>query len=168
MRDTEGCIIRWCVLQTDIEDRKRAEAAQRETQRELRQSEQLSASIVHEINQPLASVVTNAHAAQIWLSHDPPNVERAQATLERIVRDGHSAADVVSRIRALFREAAPVKGLVDLNQIVAEVLRVLADELRENNMIVAIDLEAALPMVEADHIQIQQALINLVHNAAEA
>jgi signal transduction histidine kinase len=112
--------------------------------------------------------VTNAHACQTWLSHDPPNLERAQATLERIIRDGHSAAEVVRRIRALFKEAAPVKALLDVNEIVAAVLRVLSDELRDNGIMVQTDLEDDLPMVEADPVQIQQTLINLVHNAIEA
>jgi signal transduction histidine kinase len=129
---------------------------------------EMSASIAHEINQPLASVVTNAHACQTWLSHDPPNLERAQATLDRIIRDGHSAAEVVRRIRALFKEAAPVKAPLDMNQIVAEVLRVLSDEVRDNSIIVQTDLEDGLPMIEADHVQIQQMLVNLVHNAIEA
>jgi C4-dicarboxylate-specific signal transduction histidine kinase len=128
----------------------------------------MSASIAHEINQPLASVVTNAHACHTWLSHDPPNLERAQATLDRIIRDGHSAAEVVRRIRALFKEAAPIKAPLDMNQIVAEVLRVLSDEVRDNSIIVETDLEDGLPMIEADHVQIQQMLINLVHNAIEA
>jgi C4-dicarboxylate-specific signal transduction histidine kinase len=74
----------------------------------------------------------------------------------------------VRRIRALFKQAAPVKALLDINQIVAEVLRVLSDELRDNDVIVATDLEADLPMIEADQVQIQQTLINLVHNAMEA
>ena len=113
-------------------------------------------------------MVTNAHASQTWLSHDPPNVERAQATLERIIRDGHSAAEVVRRIRALFKEAAPVKARVDINQLVAEVLRVLSDELRDNGITVETDLEANRPWLRADHVQIQQTLINLVHNAMEA
>ena len=135
-------------LLTDIDDRKSAEDALRSTQTRLSRARQvatvaeLSASIAHEINQPLASVVTNAHASQTWLSHDPPNVERAQATLERIIRDGHSAAEVVRRIRALFKEAAPVKALVDINQLVAEVLGVLSDELSDNGITVKTDLEA--------------------------
>jgi signal transduction histidine kinase len=129
---------------------------------------ELSASIAHEINQPLASVVTNAHACQTWLSHEPPNLERAQAILKRIIRDGHSAAEVVQRIRALFKETAPVKAPLDLNQIVAEVLSVLSDELRDNGIIVETDLEDGLPMIEADRVQIQQMLINLVHNAIHA
>jgi PAS domain S-box-containing protein len=185
VRDADGRILRWCVLQTDIDERKRAEEALRQSERELEEAlrstrrklsaamqiatvAELSASIAHEINQPLASVVTNAHACQTWLTHDPPNLERAQATLDRIIRDGHSAAEVVRRIRALFKEAAPVKGPLDMNQIVAEVLRVLSDELRDKSIIVRTELEADLPMIEADHVQIQQTLINLVHNAMEA
>jgi C4-dicarboxylate-specific signal transduction histidine kinase len=150
------------------------EEALRSTQRNLSAARQiatvaeLSASIAHEINQPLASVVTNAHATQAWLSHDPPNLERARAILERIIRDGHSAAEVVRRIRALFKEAAPVKASSDINQIAAEALHVLSDELRDNSIIVATALETDLPMIEADQVQIQQTLVNLVHNAIEA
>ncbi len=172
--DPGGRVVCWYSVSIDINDTREMEEILRSTRRKLSSVMQvatvaeLSASIAHEINQPLASVVTNAHAAQTWLSHDPPNLERAQATLERIVRDGHSAADVVSRIRALFKEAAPVKALVDMNQIVAEVLRVLSDELRDNNIAVETDLDVDVPMIEADHVHIQQTLINLVHNAAEA
>jgi signal transduction histidine kinase len=89
-------------------------------------------------------------------------------TLERIIRDGHSSAEVVRRIRALFKEAAPVKASLDINQLVAEVLRVLSDELRDNGIVAETALEADLPMIEADQVQIQQTLINLVHNAIEA
>jgi C4-dicarboxylate-specific signal transduction histidine kinase len=158
----------------DITDNREMEEVLRSTRRKLSAAMQiatvaeLSASIAHEINQPLASVVTNAHACQAWLLHDPPNLERAQTTLERIIRDGHSAAEVVRRIRALFKEAAPVKAPLDMNQIVAEVLRVLSDELRDNSVIVETELEPDLPMIEVDRVQIQQTLINLVHNAIEA
>ena len=174
MRDAEGRVVRWYALLTDIDDRKSAEEALRGTQTRLSRARQaatvaeLSASIAHEINQPLASVVTNAHACQTWLAHDPPNLERALPTLERIIRDGHSAAEVVRRIRALFKESAPVKVPVDMNQIVVDVLRVLSDELRDNAIIVETELEPDLPVVEADQVQIQQTLINLVHNAIEA
>ena len=174
LRARDGHVVCWYAVKIDINDTREMEETLRSTRRKLSAAMQvatvaeLSASIAHEINQPLASVVTNAHAAQTWLLHDPPNLERAQAILERIIRDGHSAAEVVRRIRALFKEAAPVKTLLDVNQIVAEVLRVLAHELRDNNISVATDLGADLPMVAADHVQIQQTLINLVHNAIEA
>ncbi len=172
--DRDGHVVCWYSVSFDINDSKEMEETLRGTRRKLSAAMQvatvaeLSASIAHEINQPLASVVTNAEAAQTWLSHDPPNLERTRATLERIVRDGHSAAEVVRRIRALFKEATPVKAPLDMNQILAEVLHVLSDELRDNCIIVATDLEADLSMIEADHVQIQQTLINLVHNAIEA
>jgi PAS domain S-box-containing protein len=172
--DGDGRVLCWYSVSFDINDSREMEEILRSTRRKLSAAMQiatvaeLSASIAHEINQPLASVVTNAHAAQTWLSHDPPNLERAQTILDRIVRDGHSAAEVVRRTRALFKKTAPVKALLAFNEIVAEVLHVLSDELRDNSIIVATELEADLPMIEADHVQLQQTLINLVHNATEA
>jgi PAS domain S-box-containing protein len=172
--DRDGRVVCWYSVGFDITDSREIEETLRSTRRKLSIAMQiatvaeLSASIAHEINQPLASVVTNAHACQTWLSHDPPNLERAQATLERIIRDGHSAAEVVRRIRALFKEAAPVKAPLDINQIVAEVLRVLSDELRDNSIVVETELAVDLPRIVGDHVQIQQTLINLVHNATEA
>jgi PAS domain S-box-containing protein len=174
LRDRNGRVVCWYSVGFDITDSREMEEMLRSTRRKLSATMQiatvaeLSASIAHEINQPLASVVTNAHACQTWLSHDPPNLERAQATLERIIRDGHSAADVVRRIRALFKATAPVKARLDMNRTVAEVLRVLSDEVRDNSIIVETDLADGLPMIEADHVQIQQMLVNLVHNAIEA
>ncbi len=172
--DRDGRVVCWYSVSFDIHDSREMEEMLRSTRRKLSAAMQiatvaeLSASIAHEINQPLASVVTNAHACQTWLSHDPPNLERAQMTLERIIRDGHSAAEVVRRIRALFKEAAPVKALLDVNQVVAEALRLLSDEVRDHDIAVETDLAADLPMIEADRVQLQQTLINLVHNAIEA
>jgi PAS domain S-box-containing protein len=172
--DSEGRVVCWYTVSLDIDDSKEMEETLRSTRRKLSTAMQiatvaeLSASIAHEINQPLASVVTNADAAQTWLSHDPPNLEKARATLERIIRDGHSAAEVLRRIRALFKEAAPVKAPLDINQIIAEVLGVLSEELRDNSIVVETELKADLPLIDADNVQIQQTLINLVHNAAEA
>ena len=172
--DRSGRVVCWYFVSVDVNDHREMEEALRSTRRKLSAAMQIatvaemSASIAHEINQPLASVVTNAHACQTWLSHDPPNLERAQATLERIIRDGHSAADVVRRIRALFKQAAPVKTPLDINQIVAEVLRVLSDELRDNSIVVETELAIDLPRIVGDQVQIQQTLINLVHNATEA
>ena len=172
--DRDGRVVCWYSVAIDIHDGREIEEVLRSTRRKLSSAMQiatvaeLSASIAHEINQPLASVVTNAHAAQSWLSHSPPNLERLRPILERIIRDGHSAAEVVQRIRGLFKDAAPVKAPLDINQTVAEVLNVLSDELRDNSILVETELEADLPMIEADHVQVQQTLINLVHNAVEA
>jgi PAS domain S-box-containing protein len=174
LSDRDDRVVCWYSVSFDINDSREIEDALRSTRQKLSVARQiatvaeLSASIAHEINQPLASVVTNAHACQAWLSHEPPNLERAGVTLDRIIRDGHSAADVVRRIRALFKEAAPVKALLDVNQVVAELLGLLTEELRGNGVVVDTDLATDLPMIEADQVQIQQVLINLVHNAIDA
>ncbi len=110
MRNAEGTIVQWNVICLDIESEVRVQEELRLAQERLARASQaaslaeLSASIAHEVNQPLAAVVANSHACQRWLSADPPNVERAKITSERIIRDANSAADVVSRIRALFKQ----------------------------------------------------------------
>jgi PAS domain S-box-containing protein len=172
--DGDGQVVCWYSVSFDVNDSREMEEALRVTRRKLSAAMQiatvaeLSASIAHEINQPLTSVLNNAYAGQRWLLHEPPNLERVQVTLDRIIRDGRAAAEVVTRIRALFKDATPVKAPVDLNQIVGDVLRMLSHELRDGSIVVATELEAGLPVIEADNIQIQQILINLVHNAIEA
>ena len=84
---------------------------------------ELSASIAHEVNQPLAAIVANSHACQRWLTAEPPNIERAQMTVERIIRDANSAADVVSRIRALFKQSPERRNATTFDGVIAEVLR---------------------------------------------
>jgi len=156
----------------DITERKRAEVELQRTHARLTRASQvatiaeLSASLAHEINQPLASVVTAGHACQTWLTNDPPNIERALTTLDRIVRDGHSAADVVSRIRALFQQVSPAKEHLEVAAVVEEVLRIIAVDCRDNSLIVETDVQAA--SVLADRVQIQQVLLNLAHNAIES
>ncbi len=181
LRDMQGRIVRWYILLVDIDDRKKAQTALQESERELRQTRrrlsaatqiatvaELSASIAHEINQPLASVVANAHACSAWLTSDPPNLDRALLTVERIIRDGNGAAEVVRRTRALFKQAAPAMARSNINELVVEVLELMADEIRESNIQVQSDLESGLPMTVVDRVQIQQTLTNLVHNAIEA
>jgi PAS domain S-box-containing protein len=173
-RDQEGRVVSWYSVSIDVDDRKQMEETLRNTQRSLSAAMQvatvaeLSASIAHEINQPLAAVVANGHACHTWLSSDPPNLKRARLTVERIIRDGNSASDVVRRIRALFGKAAPKKVLLNINDVVSEVLEFMGDELRSQRVTVHTDLTPALPEVLADGIQIQQTVINLVHNAIEA
>ena len=174
VRDAGGHVACWYAVNVDIDDRMEAEEALRVTRARLSEAmriatvAELSASIAHEINQPLASVVTNGQACQVWLAHEPPNLDRARATLERIIRDGRGAADVVSRIRALFKQAAPAKGLLAINDVVREVLELMSEELRVAAIKVETTLAPDLPMTLADGVQIQQTLINLVHNAIDA
>jgi PAS domain S-box-containing protein len=172
--DATEHFIRWYCLLTDIDDLKRAEEVLRSTQARLSRAahlatvSELSASIAHEVNQPLAAVVANGHACRQWLSAEPPNVERALLSAERVIRDGNSAADIISRIRSLFRRALPVKDLLDMNEVIEEVCSLIADDLRTRGVMLRIDLQTDLPQTAADRIQMQQVVANLARNGIEA
>jgi PAS domain S-box-containing protein len=174
LRDEQGQILRWYAGGTDIDDRKRAEEALRATQAKLsRASEiatvsELAASIAHEISQPLAALVANSHAIQRWLSAEPPNLERAQVTAERIIRDGAGAAEVVNRIRALFKRTVLTRTLLDLNDVIREVNRLLTDEVSTRTVRIETDLADDLPAIWADRVQMQQVIANLARNGVEA
>ena len=134
LRDTEGRVLSWYMLLTDIEDRKNAEEALRRTETRLSRAAQtatvgeLAASIAHEVNQPLAAVVANGHACLRWLSAEPANLMKAQEAAERIVRDGKDAGEVVRHIRSLFKRATLEKVTLDLNQVIGEVVHLLGSE----------------------------------------
>jgi len=174
VRDQEGRVANWYTVSLDINDRRELEDALRSTYRRLSAALQiatiaeLSASIAHEINQPLASVVANGHACLTWLSSDPPNLSRARVTAERIIRDGNAASETVERIRALFKQAPPAMALADINEIIVEVLNLIVDEARASGISVEKDFASDLPMIVVDRVQIQQTLINLARNAIEA
>jgi PAS domain S-box-containing protein len=173
-RDEQGRPARWYGLFIDIDERVRAEEALRDTRARLARATQvatvgeLSAAVAHEINQPLAAVIANAHACNSWLTADPPNIPRAQVTIERIVRDGTSAADIIQRIRALYRPAPPGQDLVSVNEVIEEICRLIDTELRRRSIVLRTDLASDLPPIVADRVQIQQVLANLTRNAMEA
>jgi signal transduction histidine kinase len=130
--------------------------------------EQLAASIAHEVNQPLAAVVTSGNACRNWLSTSPPNLRKALETIDRIVRDGNRASDVLKRVRALLKKAPLVKSPLDVNEVIQEVLALVAGELRKRGVEVSQELDLNLPSVMADFVQLQQVLLNLVMNAVES
>jgi hypothetical protein len=173
-RETEGTVTRWYGLLLDIDDRKLMEDALRTTEARLSRATQiatvgeLSASIAHEINQPLAAVVASGHACVRFLSAQPPNVERAHEAAESIVRDGKEAGEVVRRIRALFKRAPVEKARLNLNEVIGEVLRLLASETAKRQVAVEADLKQDLSLVSGDRIQLQQVLLNLLLNGIEA
>ena len=174
MRDESGRIVQWFGLCHDIDDQVRAEESLRRASDRLARATQaaslavLSASIAHEVNQSLAAVVANSNACQRWLSAEPPNIDRAKITAERITRDANSAADVVSRIRALFRRAPLARLVEDVNHLINEVCRMMADELLLKDIFIKTDLEPDLPSVVLDRTQVQQVLVNLIRNGIEA
>jgi signal transduction histidine kinase len=129
---------------------------------------ELSAAIAHEVNQPLAAVAANASACVRWLAADPPNIERARLTAEKIVRDASSASEVVNRVRALFKHSTMATGSLDLNEIIEEMRGLMIDEAAGANVSIETDLERNLPRTLADRVQMQQVLVNLVRNGIEA
>ena len=174
LRAPDGRIAQWFGLCHDIDDQVHAEEALRRASEQLARATQaaslaeLSASIAHEVNQPLAAIVANSHACHRWLSAEPPNVERAKITAERITRDANSAADVVSRIRALFRQAPRARSSENVNQLIGEVCQLMADAIAAKGIRIETNLEPDLPSVALDRVQVQQVFVNLVRNGVEA
>lgn len=127
----------------------------------------LTASVAHEVSQPLSGIVTNASACLRMLALEPPDLEGARVTVQRTIRDGHRAADVIKQLRALFRECAST-GSVDLNEATAEVAALLWSELQRSGVILRTEFDEALPTVAGDRVQLQQVVLNLLLNACEA
>lgn len=129
---------------------------------------ELTASVVHEIGQPLTGVVTNAQACLEWLSAGAPNIEKARRSADGIVRDSTRAVAVLDRIRSLFRKSPPEKEWLNINDVIDEMMVLVRDEARRRNVQIHILLEQSLPQVRVDRVQIQQVILNLVVNAMDA
>jgi PAS domain S-box-containing protein len=161
----------------DITEKKAAEAStrrHREMEMELAHANrvatvgQLSASIAHEVNQPIGAAVTNAHAALRWLGATPPNLDEVRQALGRIVTNGNRATDVLSRIRAFIKKAPPRQDSFDVNQAVLEVVALTRSEAKQNKVAVQMTLAEGLPPIQGDRVQLQQVILNLIMNAIEA
>jgi len=128
----------------------------------------LTASIAHEVNQPLLGIVTNATTCLRMLAATPPNLDGARRTAQRSVRDGHRAADMIRRLRSLFGNSATTSEPVDINEATREVIALAASELQDNQVILQAHLASDLPMAWADRVQVQQVILNLILNASDA
>jgi len=174
LRDSEGKVLRFVGTTTDIDDQKRTEEALRQTQAELAHVArvttmgELTASMAHEINQPLSGIITNASTCLRMLAADPPNLDGARECALRTTRDGNRAADVIKRLRALFNKKAPTIELVDLNEATREVIALARSELQKNQAILSPELADGLPTIAGDRVQLQQVILNLLLNASEA
>jgi PAS domain S-box-containing protein len=161
-------------LSEDITERKRTEETLRRTQSELAHVTrvaslgEMTASIAHEVNQPLAAVVANGHACLRWLSASPPNVPKAVEAAERIVKDGKDAGEVVRRVRALFKRTGVEKVPLNLGEVIGEVLRLLDSYPARKHVSLDVMLDPDLPPVFGDRVQLQQLVLNLMLNALEA
>ena len=143
-------------------------AQRRERESRMMTLEALAASIAHEINQPLAAVVGNGSAGLRWLDRPVPDLSEARASLQRVVRDGHRAAEAIGSIRSLFQAANQEKSPISINAIILEALDLLRAELRSERVHVVTDLASDLPMMSANKSQLQQVMLNLITNAVDA
>ena len=129
---------------------------------------ELTASLAHEVNQPIAAAVTNASACLRWLSGDTPNLEEARAAATDIVKDGTRAAEIINRIRLLFKKSPPQRELVDVNEVIREMIVLLRGEVTRYSISVRTELAADLPQVMGDRVQLQQVMMNLITNSIDA
>jgi PAS domain S-box-containing protein len=158
----------------DISERKRAEGALQSSQAELARVQRLTmmgeitASIAHEVNQPLAAIVTNANSGLRWLANKTPDLGEAQTALRRIVSDGHRASEVIGSIRAMFKSGHRPSAYYDVNALIREVLALVNGELQSNKVEAQVELSEGIPRILADRVQLQQVVLNLMMNAIEA
>ena len=174
LRDEHGAIIQWYGLSVDIDERKRAEDHLRETRAKLNKASriamvaELSASIAHELNQPLMSVMANAQASKRWLSAAPPNLEEAVVSIDRIVRDAHSADQTMQNIRALFKREPFERREASVSEIISEAVRLVQEDQNKRGVPIQSAFQEALPNVSVDPILLQEVFINLISNAMDA
>jgi C4-dicarboxylate-specific signal transduction histidine kinase len=172
-RDEQGCLEYIGAVQ-DVTERKVAEDALNKARAELAHVARvttlsaLTASIAHEVNQPLSGIITNAGTCLRMLDAAPPNIDGARETARRTIRDGNRAADVVARLRALFTKKEFTLEPLDLNDAIREVMTLSTSDFQRHRVIVQSDLADNLPTVTGDRIQLQQVILNLLRNASDA
>jgi NO-binding membrane sensor protein with MHYT domain len=155
-------------------ERKRAEEALRQAQADLARVNrvntmaELTASLAHEVNQPISAAVTNADACLRWLDGDTPNLEEARAAAMEIVKDGTRAAEIITRIRLLFKKGTAQRQLLDVNEVIREMIVLLHSEVARYSISVRTELAGDIPQVMADRVQLQQVMMNLISNSIDA
>jgi PAS domain S-box-containing protein len=174
LHDEQGTLIGFAKITRDLTESRRAEeavqAAQAELARVVRATTvgELTASIAHEINQPLAAIVNNANASRRILASPAPDLEEVRQAVEDIAEAGTRAGEIISRVRALLKKTSPERRPLDINRVIHEVLAFIPNELEKQHVSVEMELEAAPPPVLGDRVQLQQVLLNLIMNGMEA
>jgi PAS domain S-box-containing protein len=174
LRDGHGEIVKWYGTGIDIEDRKRAEEGLRKAQADLAHANrvttmgELSASLAHEINQPISGAITNASTCLRRLDHEQPDLEGARTAASKVIRDANRAAEIINRVRVFFRKGVVTRELLDVNEVIREMEILLHNEATQHSVSVQTKLAADLPLTVADRVQLQQVLMNLMINGIDA
>jgi len=174
LRDGDGRIVKWYGTGIDIEDRKRTEASLRTAQADLAHANrvttmgELSASLAHEINQPISAAMTNASTCLRWLDREQPDLEGARAAASRIIGDAKRAAEIINRVRGFFRKGLVTREHLDVNEVIREMEILLHNEAIRHSVSIQAKLAADLPLIAADRVQLQQVLMNLMINGIDA
>jgi len=174
LRDEDGQVIRWYAAAHDIDDQKRAERALQTAQAELAHVTrvttlgELSASIAHEINQPLAAILTNAEAGLRLLGRDVPDIQEARAGIADVIKDAHRAGEVIRRVRDFSKKAHPQMMRLDINDVAEEAIKLVRYEALRHGVTIRFEFASGLPPVRGDRIQLQQVIVNLAVNGMEA
>ena len=172
--DPEGRIVKWYGIVVDMHDWKQAQEDLRNTQAELAHMArvmtmgQLTASIAHEVNQPLSAIIASGDSCSAWLSNDPPNLDKARAAAGRIIQAATQASETVQRLRALFRKTTSMSGSVDMNQVIEDTISLIHHEAERRKISLGIDLHPGVPAVSGDRVQLQQVILNLAMNGIES
>jgi PAS domain S-box-containing protein len=174
MKDASGRVVGASKLARDITERKGAEEALRQAQTDLAHASRLTtmgeftASLAHEVKQPIAAAVTDANTCVRWITRDEPDLKEAREAAWRIVKDAERAAEIINRVRLLFKKGTPQRELVDVNEVAREMIVLLGDEASRHSISVRTELAEDLPHVIGDRVQLQQVLMNLIVNGVDA
>jgi PAS domain S-box-containing protein len=172
--DTSGKLVQFVGSSSDVTERKQAEEALRQAQADLARTNrvttmgELTASLAHEINQPIAAAATDANTCLRWLTRDQPDLEEARAAASRVVKDAARAAEIMSRIRSLFKKEISQRELVDVNDILQGMIELLRSEATRYSISVRTELSDDLPQIMGDRVQLQQVTMNLIINSIDA
>ncbi len=174
LRRADGSVDYFVGLVQDITERKRSEEALRAAQAQLAHMArvttmgELTSSIAHEVNQPLAAVVTNGDACLRWLGNDPPNLDKARLSVAGIIKEGNRAGEIIQRVRALAKKTPPQRTMMGVNEAIEEVIDLVGAELARHQVLLLKELMSDLPAVFGDRVQLQQVILNLIANGIEA
>ena len=172
--NASGDLVQFVGSSTDITERKQAEEALHQAQTDVARINrittmgELTASLAHEVKQPIAAAVTDASTCVRWLSRDNPDVEEAREAASRVVKDATRAAEIITRVRQLFKKGTPEQALIDVNEIIREMIVLLGSDATRYDVSIQTELAKDLPKVMGDRVQLQQVLMNLMTNSIDA